>query len=673
MHRNRPGRALQRMTTFLRRFCMALLSLAWLPASWGEQASGPEEAAVVSHLKVLSDKTEDLSSFEAWKQATIKDGMTDEQKVLAAWETAVKFRHHDVNPQEFLGLVDAGTLDAFKLFNVYGYCGGSAAQSAFLQLVRQLGYEARKWTISRWEAPEVKYGGAWHMFDPGLICYFRKPDGSVASIEELGAAVKEWHEKNPGIQGNDQKIKDYQKTPGFKSGPALIASCPTYDAQGNFPLNYFGWFTAMIIYDGSPKAPFLYEEAPSQGFRMNLQLRKGERLTRTWGHKNLHVNADGGVKVDCQSTTTGKGSLYYTPAWGDLANGRVGNGVHEYAVPLGDRGVRGAFVTLDNVAFNVEDRLPGLLHAKDVGRPAVAVLRMPSSYVYLTGELSFEATVAGGSIEVSFSDTHGRSWKPVATVTASGPQKIDLTPHALRRYDYRLKFVLNGKGSGLNGLKLLHDVQHSQRALPALGKGDNKIVFSAGPAEGTIALEGGGPNSRGKQVTAEELGVVLTNFPKDRVPWMPQGPTGEVTVPVETPGDLVRLRFGCVYKAGSKNEGWDLQVSFDDGKSFKTVDHAGGPVRLAGKWITLSDVPPGTRKALVRYSALSRGDLILWRYRIDADYKEPQGGVAPVKVTYRWEEGGQAREDVHVARSPNDPYVIRCAQAPVLKSVTLER
>jgi hypothetical protein len=662
-----------------RLFALALLLALPLssPDARGEQESGTAEPAVVGGNSVVSDKTEDLSSFEAWKKAVLREGMTDEQKVLAAWETTVKFRHHDVSPSEYLGLADAGTIDAFKLFNVYGYCNGSVAQSAFLQLVRQLGYEARKYTVNRWEAPEVRYGGAWHMFDPGLICYFRKPDGSVASLEDLVAALREWYARNPGMLGNDQKIKEFQKNPGFKNGPALLAACPTYDAQGNFPLNYFGWFTAMIIYDGSNKTPFLYEEAASQGFRMNLQLRKGERLIRNWGHQNLHVNADGGGKVECLGAKSGQGALYYTPAWGDLGNGRVGNGTHEYVVPLDDRAVRAAFLSSENVGLKVEDRLPGLLHAKDASRPATAVLRMAGGYVYLTGDLRFDAVMSGGSIGVSLSDSQGHSWKPVATVTSSGAQRIDLTPFVLRRYDYRLKVELKGKGTALDSLRITNDFQHSQRALPALGPGENKIVFSAGSREGTIAIEGAGPKFRGKQVTYEDLGAVLTNIDKGKAenggPWIPLGATGDVTFPVETPGDLVRLRFGCGYKAGSPAEGWDLQVSFDDGKTFKTVDRAAGPTRLGSKWVTCPEIPRGTRKALVRYSATSRADLILWRYRIEADYQEPNAGFAPVQITYRWEENGQPRESVHVARSSSETYSITCAQKPLLKSLTLER
>jgi hypothetical protein len=155
--------------------------------------------------------------------------------------------------------------------------------------------------------------------------------------------------------------------------------------------------------------------------------------------------------------------------------------------------------------------------------------------------------------------------------------------------------------------------------------------------------------------------------------WIPQGASADATFPVETPGDLVRLRFGCGYKAGSKNDGWELQVSFDEGKTFRTVERAAGPAKPGSAWVTCADIPPKTRKAWVRYAGFSRGDCVLWRCRIDADYQEPYGGSAPVKITYRWEEDGQAKEDVHVTRSPEEAYAIRCAKKPLLKSITLER
>jgi hypothetical protein len=624
--------------------------MIWVLVGW---LAAQAEPAVVSGVRVVSDKVVDVSSFEAWKNGAIRDGMSDEQKVLAAWETVVRFRHHDAGPHEHLGL-GSHTLtgDAFKLFNVYGYCNGTAAQAAFLQLVRQLGYEARAFTANRWDVPEVKYGEAWHYLDPALIAYFRKPDGQIASVEELVADVKAWHEKNPGILRDDAKIRAFQKTPGWKQGPPLLVNCPTYDAQGNFSLNFFGWFTAMIVFDGTNKTPFPYEQTASQGYRANLQLRKGERLTRNWSHKGLHANADEGVKVEALNATPGKGAFYYTPAWGDLAPGRVGNGTLEYAPPLDD--LR-SFLGAENVAWKA-----GALQPKDPAKPATLVLRMPSAYVYLTGELALE-----GDVDVHFSDTHGRAWTPLGT-----SKKIDLTPHVLRRYDYRLKLDVRR----LSALKITHDIQHSQRALPALEVGENAIDVRIGPPEGTITIEGAGPKAAGKQATCEALGAVFNGLNEERRVeggfWMPKGPSADVTLPVETPGDLKRLRFGCAYKAGSKNEGWELQVSFDEGKTFKTVERAVGPAKPGHAWVAFSDVPPGTRKCLVRYAAFSRGDCLLWRFRIDADYAEPHGGAAPVKITYRWDEDGRPKEDV---RTTAAGYTLRCAKKPLMKSIVLER
>jgi hypothetical protein len=644
---------------------------------WISFALFAAEPAVVSNIKIMSDKVDDVSSFDAMKRSKIKDGMSDEQKVLALWNIVVKFRHHDINAEEHLSLAGSQTMDAIKLFNVYGYCNGTEAQSAFIQLARQLGYEARGWSLYRWDTSEVSYGGAWHMIDPGFMCYLRKPAGSIASVSEIRASVKDWYEKNPGYLNNSQKIDEFHARSGHSAGPEVLANCPTYDHLGKFALNWFGWSTLMMNYNGMENKPILYEEAASCGYRVNIQLRRGERLIRNWEHKGLFIPEARGRDLGCLKAPVGKGPLYYTPKLGDLANGRLGNGTLEYEVPVNDTDIRNAFLSTNNIALKCEDKLPGSIHVKDAAQQAELVLRMPSSYVYLTGLLEFESMVGnGGSVVVYFSDNHGRDWTEISKSDASSGQTTDLSKYVLRRYDFRLKFVLSGKGTGINRLKVSHDIQHSQRALPALDKGDNNIQFNAGPQEGTITIEGAGLKFKGKQVTYEELGAVLTNIDKDKIAvwnaFVPYGETGDITFPVETPGDFTRLRMGCSYRAEAKEEGWDFQVSFNDGKSFETVARAPGLVRAGAKWISFDKIPPNTRKALVRFSGANRSGCALFRHRIDADYIEPQGGFAPIKVTYLWNENGQAKESIHIAKSPEESYTIHCEQKPVLKSIILE-
>src|SRR5437762_2550195 len=85
---------------------------------------GAEEPAVVSNIKVVSDKVDDVSSIEALEKSIFKPGMTEQEKAVALFTTIVKFRHFEPPPMEFTGLTDPAVRDAIKLFNVYGY--GSA-------------------------------------------------------------------------------------------------------------------------------------------------------------------------------------------------------------------------------------------------------------------------------------------------------------------------------------------------------------------------------------------------------------------------------------------------------------------------------------------------------------------------------------------------------------------
>jgi hypothetical protein len=147
---------------------------------------------------------------------------------------------------------------------------------------------------------------------------------------------------------------------------------------------------------------------------------------------------------------------------------------------------------------------------------------------------------------------------------------------------------------------------------------------------------------------------------------------GSVTFPVATPGDMVRLRFGAHYRARDKRDGLDYQVSFDSGKTWKAVDRAAGPTPGDCKYVVFAEVPANTRQALVRFAGTNRNATGILNFRIDADYREPHGGFRPVKVTYTWEEDGQPRRHVHVARQLRETYTITCATRPVMKSVVLE-
>lgn len=648
------------------------LGLAALPDTACGQAPA---VGVVSHVKVLSDKVRDVGSLEAWKQSFLREGMTEEQKALAVWRSVVMHRYQDSPPIEFLH--EGCVHDAIKVFNVYGYGMCCCASANIEQLARAAGLEARGWAIRAHSVPEVFYNNGWHMFDASLINYFPKPDGSIASVAELVAAVREWLEKNPEYRGNNAKLVEFHRGNGWlgwKRGPDLLNACPFYDWSGWWPAKTHGWYSTMQEFDGGDKTPFLYEYGYSQGYQVNIQLRPGERLTRNWFHQGLHVNGvlnDGGAP-GCLQEKVGQGALAYAVQYGDVTTERIGSGTLEYDLPLADGTFRSGVLAAENLACRAEDSRGPAVHVKDAGQPGVLEVRMPTSYVYLGGEAELEAVVgAGGGIRLLLSDNNGLDWKEVAAVGQSGRQQINLQPFVLRRYDYRLRCVLSGPGTGLERLKLTHPIQCSQRALPTLTQGDNTITFSAGPAEGTITIEGTSyDNTQGKNVALRDFHPVLKNVAAKHL--RVEGDPAEVTFAIAAPGPMTRLRFGGHFRARDQRDTWDVQVSFDGGQTFRGVDAYHGPTQGKCQYTTVSDIPPGTTAAQLRWSGKQRNTTCLFSLRIDADYQQPHGGFRPVKVTYRWEEGGVAKQDVHIATSPRETYKIVCQGPPVMKSLTLE-
>src|ERR1035437_7358580 len=155
------------------RIALAAAALILASAVTTSRAADPTSAspAVVSHIKVLSDKVEDISSLEAWKKSFIRDGMTEQQKALAVWPTVVKFRQQTSPPNEYLAS-SANVHDPIKDFNVYGYGMCCCASANIEALSRYAGLEARGWGINHHSVPEVKIDGHWSLLDASLIQYF---------------------------------------------------------------------------------------------------------------------------------------------------------------------------------------------------------------------------------------------------------------------------------------------------------------------------------------------------------------------------------------------------------------------------------------------------------------------------------------------------------------------
>ena len=644
-----------------------ILCVAVFPAMCADNAPAP---GIVSHITVLSDKAEDVSNLEAWKKAYIKDGMSDQEKAIAIWKTVVKYRHQATPPNEFVQH-EGNVHDPFKTIHVYGYGQCCCASSNIEALGRYIGLTARGRIINAHSVPELQYDSAWHLFDASLMNYFSKTDGKVASVDEIRGAVMSWLDKNAAYRANDNKLREFAKAEGWKKGPELLASSPFYDANGINGAGWHGWPSNMQEYDFPDAKAGVYEYGPSLGYELNIQLRPGEKLTRNWFNKGLHINmpdGDPGVLTD-------RGPLGFQRKLGDLAPGRIGNGTLEYNIPLASGVFRSGALLADNLACTADDKATPALHVKDAAKPGVLIVRMPTSYVYLSGAVNCKATLAdAGSIKVSLSDNQGLDWKDVGTIAKSGDQSFDLKALVYRKYDYRIKFEISGAGTGLDAIKITHDIQHSQAPLPLIAEGSNTISFSTGPQEGTITYA---PNMDPGEAAKFHQPSYLDFHPEVKglnPPYLRPGDTGagEATFKITTPGEMTRLRMNYHWRARDAKDGYEVQVSFDDGKTFKTVETLAGPFAGNTKYFTVGDVPAGTKQALVRLVAAQRNTTCLFDMRIDADYKEPTGGFRPLKITYVWDEGGTEKKDEHVVKTAAESYTIQCGAKTTPKSVVLE-
>ena len=96
-------------------------------------------AQVVSHLNLVSDKSQDISTLDAWKKTYGTDSMSEQDKSIAIFNTLVRYRHQANPPREFLSSEEAGghVHDPLQSFHVYGYGQCCCAASEVIGLAQQ--------------------------------------------------------------------------------------------------------------------------------------------------------------------------------------------------------------------------------------------------------------------------------------------------------------------------------------------------------------------------------------------------------------------------------------------------------------------------------------------------------------------------------------------------------
>ncbi len=673
---------MQTNTRFLA-VAVTALSVVFPSFSHAQTPSGSR----VNNLKVLSDKIDDTTTPENILKAFIKPGMTDEQRSKALWTAAVKYRHQTAPPNEFLsGEWEAH--DPVKIFDVYGYCMCCCCSSLIESLNRLDGREARGRILNGHSVAEVNYGSGWHMYDCSLITLFPKPeDGSIASVDDISHAVKDWYKLNPGFEGDSGKIFSLMKSNGWmgwkEKGPALLANTP-YNRMGYYPARTHGWDATMVEYNRSSE---IYEYGYQLGHRALFSLRPGESLVREAGNHGLHVNKEVNPNFEMLKEIVPQGDLVYVPDFDPgYRGGVIGNGYHRYAPDLASGGLAQGALVYENLVSGPQSASVPALSVKAPGKPGVAVIEMNSPYVYLGGRIKLNAftKTLQDRVTVSLSTNNGRTFTPLWSSEKVGANKttLDLGDRVTRRYAYQIKIEIAGTSAhsaGLNLLAIENDIQHAPRTMPWLGKGANTITAAAdsdpGLATRTVNCRITPDTAFTKNETSGTMGIVFDNLRMtDGGGCWWQGGVGTMTVPIETPGDMVTLRFGGHIRARGEKDVVKLKLSFDAGKTWTDAGQIAGPTPATTRYFRFTGIPPHTRKALLRYEMTGNNTVGVFTFRADADYKDPLSAspMRPFVVVHRWKENGQEKTARTTVTKLPFSYTIATAADPDMVSVSYE-
>lgn len=525
--------------------------------------------------------------------------------------------------------------DPVKMINVYsvGYCDMLGPTLA--GVVQDMGIgPARTLNLPGLShvASEVFYDAKWHYLDLDLRAVFRRPDGSLASMEEAKKDASLWKGPNSPLffplDDLEKTRKSYAATP----------------VQVRYGVNM-------------------------GGHTMDYVLRRGERFTRWWKpqgdrwshHESYHKTPAIRAILEreppgpkCKHAgwslhTHGNGRFVYKP---DLTSrsGDFADGVYDA------QGVRPGRSGLSGSGYAVFE----------VRSPYVIVPRV--GHLETTGD-DVEASVVkldATGVTASVSVDNGLTW--------TTPASLDLTPLVSGRYGYLLKLELQGKDALVRALEITTWIQVHPASLPSLRKGRNEMRYVTGDHYGldTRVMEIR-TNGSDRADFLKYLSEPPQDFDPARTTRRARGPfTAKVTAP---PGARVAwFSAGGSFMAHqgeaahrTKNAmAWSAQES----GGFREFYRADVPAGQS-HWHYNADVEvkldTPLKTVFIRYT----GDPGVNNLRIFAHCVEDTPSTrSPVTITHAWREKGELKTSTVTVQKPA-PYEVTAEGDPVDEYVEL--
>jgi len=428
----------------------ALVCVLSLPAVGLSEEFAPR---VLSPHNADAYSMKTFARYERWKDLTGDAKVYEIYKYLADKRTGI----FPMGAGAWEGqdtMYDYGFIrDPVKMINVYtcGYCDmlGPTMEGIMKDMgigpARTVNLPGLSHVVA-----EVFYNDKWHYLDLDLRGVFRRPDGTLASLEEARKDASLWTEPRGPLRFPLDNLESMRK--GYAASPVEI----------RYGVNM-------------------------GGHTMDYVLRRGETFTRWWKGQqdrwNHHPSYHGGSMLGilnrepkgpkCKHASFtihghGNGRFVYQPdltSAADFADGRY----DARNVTVSDKGL-----TLQSA---------GEGHAVfEVRSPYVIVPRVGK---YETTDDDTEASVVridAAGARLSVSTDNGLTWAEVSPTDGA----IDLTAQVARRYGYLLKIDLKGAPGEavVRSMGITTWVQLHPASLPSLRKGANQMRYVTGDHHG---------------------------------------------------------------------------------------------------------------------------------------------------------------------------------------------
>lgn len=221
--------------------------------------------SVVDAVRIMIDGQAMPPTLQELVANTVEGARSAEQKAIALWKAVVAGRVHDWPAHR-------EAADPLKLFHVYGYGFCSHAANALALLAREAGLESRVLQAKgKHVIAEIKINGQWCMLDADGEMFARRPDGTIASVDDI------------------------------RSSPALLDAAPR------------GFYSAEklreIFRDGDFKVRKLFRPEPTRA--LNTRLRPGESLGYSTRRNGLFYV----TRYLEEPVEYANGTWIFTPVW----------------------------------------------------------------------------------------------------------------------------------------------------------------------------------------------------------------------------------------------------------------------------------------------------------------------------------------------------------------------